>query len=396
MGSSVVYIQVTMVSSFPNRFRTGLRRPSRWGVFVNRPGSGRRPAYAGITRFAGVGLAARMFPSSPTRPSAFTETDASRILMRDSNLHWRKVIPMRSPRESKAPVICAFAAALAILLFVPSVNSNPPPELVPLIGTPPAWYTSEVHEKAIEAGARGMFYDWITKTFVPAFTPHVPETPFMPDYLFIRPGSMMISPILWCTMNFVYDVVYTNGVMTAAKIGTAGHCAGVGDPIAILAAPSLVTAIGTVTASHNGGPGDDWALAQISSSWLTYVDPTVAYMSGPHCAGFTSWTSLPQRALHVGHGDMTGAVFATPRTAEITTNNPNGWLGSWGAEGVAAGGDSGSPLVRLATDLGCDRPMGILTHCYRFAGTDLCDGTFFGSKIGIVPATPADGFTVTA
>ena len=145
----------------------------------------------------------------------------------------------------------------------------------------PAWYTDALHEKVVAAGKKG--------ESVP-----IPEDANVPQsalaFTGIRPGSWMFAPS-WCTLNFVFG--------GTDSIGTAGHCASVGDEVTIIAAPGVLMAIGTTTKSVDGGIGNDFALIDVYPAMEQYVNPSMAILAGP--TGKKA-PVLGDPILHVGHG----------------------------------------------------------------------------------------------
>lgn len=237
---------------------------------------------------------------------------------------------------------------------------------IPLKAPSPDWYTSELHERAVRAGKQGKS--------IP-----IPEDVEVDSALLfagIRPGSWMISPS-GCTLNFVFgdpDATTTSGqgngngggngngkgkgsVQSSSSgvyIGTAGHCASVGEEVTIIALPGVIMAIGTTVTSVDNGVGDDFALIEIYPEMVEFVNPSMAIVAGP--TG-TKAPAIPDPILHVGHGLVVG-TGGTARPGVVT------WLGEEGAEataygwdGAASPGDSGSG-VRAATGAA----VGNLTH----------------------------------
>jgi hypothetical protein len=203
---------------------------------------------------------------------------------------------------------------------------------IPLRGARPAWYTPGVEQTVLAAAG------------TPVAAPN--DAP-LPSAVGIRPGAWMIAPN-GCTMNFVF----AQGADLA--IGTAGHCAEVGESVVLLtlapggADPVLVD-IGTVLVSHDNGVGDDFALVSIRPELHSWVNATTAVIGGP-CGQYAG--SGPAVVMHYGHGLAIG-TGGTPRAGLALT-----WQAeSFGWNSPSIFGDSGSP-VRVA-DL---KAAGDLTH----------------------------------
>ncbi len=204
---------------------------------------------------------------------------------------------------------------------------------VPLQASKPDWYTPELRERVLAAD--GGYVE------APAGAP-------LPSEVGIRPGAWMVDPA-GCTMNFIFQSGSKLG------IGTAGHCAEVGDDVVLLTTlpnnpgQSGLVNVGRVVLSHDNGVGDDFALVEIKPELHSDVDPTTALIGGP-CGQYTG--SGPETVAHYGHGLAIG-TGGTPRVGIALT-----WFDdAYGWDGAAIFGDSGSP-VRV-TDL---KAAGNLTH----------------------------------
>ena len=239
---------------------------------------------------------------------------------------------------------------------------------IPLGRPTPADYTPEIHEKVLAAGVKGMGYDPVADEEVPLSAT---------QFLFIRPGSWMYSPS-WCTMNFIY------GTPGKYAIGSAGHCNAVGQPVILLttrgpgALTPLLVNVGTTSASHDNGVGDDWSITPINANMQAYVDTDAAIIGGPTGGAYTGPISLlkPQAVKHIGHGLVIG-TGGTPRAGLAI-----GAVGSaWNCACEAAPGDSGSAVI-LATGQG----LGVLTHLVVGTG-----GPVAGTRLTAIPYTIADG-----
>ncbi len=165
----------------------------------------------------------------------------------------------------------------------------------------------------------------------------------------------MLSPSV-CTTSFVFQT--TPGPFDPAQqlyVGTAGHCAGVGQSVVVVAgcpggAPEVLLDIGTVVVS-NIGEGNDFALIAIHPYLNGCVSPSMAHWGGP-TGTYRSDAEIP--VVHSGHGTGLGAG-GTPRAGLLrrSTATEHGWLGA------ADPGDSGSG-VNTATGLA----IANLTHSY--------------------------------
>jgi hypothetical protein len=201
----------------------------------------------------------------------------------------------------------------------------------------PEWYTPELHQRVMAAAERGegvpipdgVDYD----TSGLAFTG-------------IRPGAWIIAPS-GCTTNFVF------GSARDYFIGTAGHCAEVGDEVTLIAAPGVLMNIGRTVKSVNQGIGNDFALIDVRPSMEQYVNPSMTYFGGPTGAGSPQPNDVVE---HAGHGLVIG-TGGTPRAGVVVYrgNGDGGDAFAW--VGAASPGDSGS-AVRLANG----QAAGDLTH----------------------------------
>jgi hypothetical protein len=204
---------------------------------------------------------------------------------------------------------------------------------IPLKAATPSWYTPELAARVHAS---------------PGVPVAAPTDAPLPSEIGIRPGSWMLSPS-GCTMNFVFR----SG--TNFAIGSAGHCASVGDPVVLItlapgtANPVLVE-IGTTSISHDNGIGDDFSLTPINPVLNSWVSPTMSVVAGP-CGAYTG--SGPETVWHYGHGLAIG-TGGTPRAGVALTWQAN----AFGWDGEAIFGDSGS-AVRVGTGL---QAAGDLTH----------------------------------
>lgn len=227
----------------------------------------------------------------------------------------------------------------------------------------PDWYTDELHERVVAAGAKG----------VP-----IPEGADIEAsglaFTGIRPGAWMIAPS-WCTMNFVFGGTTTTSTTTKVKgngngggkkttsggssgwyIGTAGHCTEVGDEVTLIAAPGVLMNIGKTVKSIDAGIGKDFALVEIYPEMVQYINPSMTYWGGP--TGTNYDVAIGDPIVHSGHGLAIG-TGGTPRAGLVTYvgNGDNNSETAYGWDGAAIFGDSGS-ATRHANGLA----EGNLTH----------------------------------
>jgi hypothetical protein len=256
-------------------------------------------------------------------------------------------------------LLLAIAAVAVLALAAPAPASQPPaatePEAVPLAAPTPDWYTPQLHEQVLAAGAEG----------VPL--PAEADVPMSAlAFTGIRPGAWMISPA-WCTMNFVFGSSSSTALKGNGKgknggggsglhIGTAGHCTEVGDEVVLVMAPGVLVNIGRTVKSVDRGVGDDFALVEIRPELHASTNPSMAIIAGPTRTGSPAFG---QPVEHVGHGVAVG-TGGTPRAGVVGytgggDTNDDGAAYGWA--GAASPGDSGSG-VRAATG----EAVGNLTH----------------------------------
>ncbi len=263
-------------------------------------------------------------------------------------------------------VRCLLAAGLASVLTAPAgaavggrdvatAASVDGPSYVELEAPRPGWYTPRLHARVVAAGRRG--------DVVP-----IPERVDHPagGLLFtgIRPGAWIIAPA-GCTTNFVF------GRPRNYFIGTAGHCARVGQQVTLVAAPGVLMNIGRTVKSVNRGIGNDFALIDVRPRMEKYVNPSMTYFGGPTRAGVPRMRDVVE---HAGHGLVIG-TGGTPRAGVVVYRGPGvrgrGRAYAW--VGAASPGDSGS-AVRKANGVA----VGNLTHLVvggRFAPGDVAGTT---------------------
>lgn len=197
-------------------------------------------------------------------------------------------------------VLTGLTALALSLPLIPS-HAASTPQFQAIKAPRPAWLTDELQAKVVAAGAQG----------VP-----VPDGVDVPTsglaFTGIRPGSWMLSPA-GCTMNFVFG---TPGNYT---IGTAGHCTTrAGEQVILVVAgptsptPILVHIGNTISTTGDDGPGNDFALVNISSALQSWVSPSMAHWGGP--TGVYTGMYATQPLVHSGHGLVIG-TGGTPRAA---------------------------------------------------------------------------------
>ena len=311
------------------------------------------------------------------------------------------------------PRSLALAICAALLLALPGSATADEQSAIPEGATPlpgggyslelsapvPDWYTPQLHQQVLGAGAAGVALPEEAKAELPASAL---------AWTGIRPGSWMFFPS-WCTMNFIFHgaTSTTSGNKAKGKklsanttggntgsgwyIGTAGHCAEVGDEVTLIAAPGVLMNIGRTVKSIDAGVGKDFALVEIYPEMVQYINPSMAIIGGP--------TGVNQAAvgdpiLHVGHGLGVG-TGGTPRAGIVTYTGKgdNSAETAYGWDGAATPGDSGSG-VRHADG----RAEGNLTHLVvgteylpafiagttatymeQLAGVPICNGSLVSS-----------------
>jgi hypothetical protein len=236
-----------------------------------------------------------------------------------------------------AAVVLALPLAAVPAAGAPTDSPLSGARFVELKAPQPDWYTPALHDRVVAAGERGESVpipegvDYDTSGL--AFTG-------------IRPGAWIIAPS-GCTTNFVF------GSASNYFIGTAGHCAEVGDEVTLIAAPGVLMNIGTTVKSVDNGIGSDFALIDVSPAMEQYVNPSMAYFGGPTGVGSPQPNDVVE---HSGHGLVIG-TGGTPRAGVVVYrgNGDGGDAFAW--VGAASPGDSGS-AVRLADG----QAAGDLTH----------------------------------
>lgn len=210
-------------------------------------------------------------------------------------------------------------------------------KITELVAPKPSWYTDALHAKVVAAAAEG---EGVA----------IPEGVDYPTsglaFTGIRPGAWIIAPA-GCTTNFVF------GSPGNYSIGTAGHCAEVGDEVTLIAAPGILMNIGKTVKSVDRGIGNDFALIDIYPRMQQYVNPSMAYFGGPTASGSPQFGDIVE---HSGHGVVVG-TGGTPRAGLVVYRGPGDGGDAFAWDGAASPGDSGS-AVRLASG----KAAGDLTH----------------------------------
>jgi hypothetical protein len=279
-------------------------------------------------------------------------------------------------QRSKLAGVPLAALAVVGLLAVSTPASSSQPGRIPAGAIPlgngayakelkkptPDWYTPSLHQRVVAAGKRGESVRLPKSANIPASAL---------AFAGIRPGSWMLFPS-WCTMNFVFG--------GNRYIGTAGHCASVGDKVTIVAAPGVLMNIGKTVKSVDKGVGNDFALVEIYRAMKRYVNPSMAIIAGP--TGRKA-PKLGDPILHVGHGLAIG-TGGTARPGVVTypnfpvisdtfrQNRRDGDAYGW--DGAVVNGDSGSG-ARAATG----KAVGNVTHI--IVRDKYLPATFAGTKI---------------
>ena len=282
--------------------------------------------------------------------------------------------------RTRSLLVLAVVTVLALVVPSTATAESVPQDAIPLegggyaveLGAPaPDWYTPDLHQRVLAAGAAG----------VP-----IPDEADIPAsalaWTGIRPGAWMFFPS-WCTMNFVFGgTAATTETPTKAKgngkggktatapggggsgwyIGTAGHCTDVGDEVTLIAAPGLLMNIGRTVKSYNDEIGQDFALIEIYPEMVRYINPSMAIIGGPTA---TAAPAFGDPVAHVGHGLGVG-TGGTPRAGVVTYtgNGDQNQPTAYGWVGAANLGDSGSGVRNAATGAA----VGNLTHLV--VGTD--------------------------
>lgn len=176
-------------------------------------------------------------------------------------------------------------AALAIALGVapPAARGEESVLAIPLRAPAPGWYTPQLHERLLEAGAEGIP--------VPAGAGRMPLPGIMVPVSSaastgIRPGQLLIvggaAGGSLCSANFVFSDPAPAPGAPRHYVGTAGHC---------------------------GEVGNDFALVSIDPALDSWVSPSVAHWGGP-TGSFAG--AGPAPVHHTGWGLGVGAGGTPP------------------------------------------------------------------------------------
>ncbi|HWG90584.1 MAG TPA: hypothetical protein VNZ52_07005 [Candidatus Thermoplasmatota archaeon] len=239
---------------------------------------------------------------------------------------------------------------------------------VPLRADTPDEYPPEVIAAAIAAGERGLAYNASTRE----------ETALGAGYLFIQPGSWMVSPSL-CTIGFVY------GTPGAYSISSAGHCTRTGQPVVLALAPSLLVSVGRTVAHRNGGIGADWSLTPVDAAFQPMVRPETAFVSGPQGGMYTAEIRAdnPIPIKFTGHGHAIGTP-GTPR-AGLAFHTSGG---AFYFTAPSMEGDSGAPVLTVGDERHPQgQALGLLTHLV--IDLNRVPTHMAGTRLSVLPGTPA-------
>lgn len=174
----------------------------------------------------------------------------------------------------------------------------------------------------------------------------------------IRPGTWMKSPAACSMAHVVRDQ------LDRAYILTAGHCAGAGQQVSLVAEGD----IGVVVASRNGGVGADYALVRVDPQHEAKVSGSMVGWHGP--VGLA--TQVEEGLVHhYGWGATTWQAHATRCRAGATIGAFWG-VASFGFVGHVIWGDSGS-----GTNTMSGKALGINTHLGGIPDTALGTRTSF-------------------
>jgi hypothetical protein len=231
------------------------------------------------------------------------------------------------------------------------------PTFTPLKAPKPRWYTPRLDQRVLAASKQGKALPLPDRVTYPASGL---------AFRGIRPGSWIISPA-GCTTNFVF------GSRRNYFIGTAGHCARVGQTVTIVAAPGVLMNIGRVVKRVNRGVGNDFALIDVRPRMERHVNPSMTYFGGPTRAARPRVGDIVE---HAGHGLVIG-TGGTPRAGVVvyrgTGVRNRGRAFAW--VGASSPGDSGSAVRRAG-----GAAVGNLTHLV--VGGKFAPGDVAGTTIG--------------
>jgi hypothetical protein len=276
----------------------------------------------------------------------------------------------------KASIVALLAAGLVLA----SAGSAGAENVVTLPQPKPSWLTPALQQKILATGTRGVDVTFQQGTTIePNCLGTAPPSVGTGGVsaTAVSAGTCMVSPN-GCTMSFVF----TDG--TSNYIGTAGHCAGVGQTVIAQVGVRIdptdsvvvtLAAIGSVVKSVNGGIGRDFALVKIDPGFA--VVPAMAGALGP--TGMLCGDPVGQPVMHYGHGYIFFVEQGDPKfgevvpdlTAVVPFTSPDGF--NWVGYGLP--GDSGSGVMN---DAGL--AVGDLTHGISVAGLPV-PGLSFGTDM---------------
>lgn len=164
------------------------------------------------------------------------------------------------------------------------------------------------------------------------------------DSGFIRPGAEIIHPNP-CTVGFLHSYEGALG------FSTAGHCAANGSRIFVRDELGIPRNVGEVVRSVADGPGRDFAIVRIDSTWVASTNPCFPILGGPSTSGLS--VSAPEILIYTGWGIATPGVTRVGLAAASDSERR--------FVGVASPGDSGGPVIALEQN-GESAAFGIITH----------------------------------
>jgi hypothetical protein len=190
----------------------------------------------------------------------------------------------------------------------------------------PSWYTAELHERIVAAGAQGVA---VGEERLNIECPGVATRGVSANGCIVAPAG--------CTANFIF------GGPGNYHIGTARHCVnGVGNELVMQVDTATLASVGTVV-KHTPGegvPGNDFALIRLDPGVVAKwgVSPAIPVVGGPQ--GVYSGCG-PQAVLHYGHGYGVAVAQGKPSGGLATNWNDDGY--GWTGFGIM--GDSGSGVI---------------------------------------------------
>ncbi len=193
----------------------------------------------------------------------------------------------------------------------------------------------------------------------------------------IQPGDLVNTSAGQCTLNWVFDGTGSN----AGKVyfGIAAHC---GEPGNTASSPPMSN-FGTLVYDDDGFR--DFALIEVSSSWVAHVSP--AMRGWPqYPTGVTTWTetAIGDLIQHSGHGLGFGvhSVTQQKRVGVLQSDNANTYC----SNSPVDWGDSGGPLAHVKTG----KALGFVSHLAPECPSWLAGGTIEGA----ISSATAAGFPI--